>query len=261
MKLQTCILSLLLAVCGWAYAQVPYTWKTYLSHKSGVGMVSYKNTLYCATKGGLFTYDLAENRTETYSTVSGMSDVITTAIAADPAQGRVFVGYENGTIDYFTDPSQVQTLTDISRNEFFTQKNITAIAVGGTRLYVATGFGVVIFDKKTLTPIFTVSQIGDAPSKEGVTSVAEFGGRIWLALGEKGLYSASTTFANLSDPAAWRTEQKTNGLPQSATYRLLHANGQHIYAVTELATFRRNAASNTWGHWGTTLRILSPTII
>ena len=239
-----------LAICCLLLAALPSfaqralgAWQAYLSHNRVNGIVRQADRLYSITSGGLFSLDLSDQSIETYSPVEGLSDVRPTALHYNPNSDLVFVGYEDGMIDYFSDPAEIAYLTDIQRSTIYPVRRINAMESTSDRLYVGTEFGLVIYDLNTLLPVTDVSQFGENPTRLPVQDVALFEGRIWVVVQNAGLYSAPAGFPNLRDPSIWQAEQGRDSLPATPLVASLAANSQVLYASTDSVVYARTAGS------------------
>ncbi len=211
----------------------PGDWQAYLNHRRAVASVSHMGWIFSITSGGMFSFDPATEEIQTYSTVEGLSDINPTTIYQDPRNEVVYIGFQDGSINFFQDPGEIRIITDISRNNSFVAKAIRDFTSDENFLYVATDFGVVIFRLENRLPAFTVQQFGNKVSRLPVASVTIFNGRIWATLEEGELYSAPVGFPNLSDPNIWRLENGANGLPLGLDILEAKGNSQAIYARTE----------------------------
>lgn len=230
---------------GLQNGRLPASWRTYLSHNDASVSIEAGNLIYSLTSGGMFSYNKLTQEVKTFSTVEGMSDITATTIYQDPGTGIIFIGYENGLIDYFSDPSQFRFLTDIERNTFFTRKRINAFSSDGDDLFVATDFGMVVYDLNTFLPSVTATQFGvNNESRLIVRAVDVFEGRIWVGLENNQLYSAPVDFPNLSDPSIWQLENGLDGLAGGVDVLQLGHNSSGLFART---------TSNIWlrqnGSW------------
>ena len=208
-------------------------WRSYLSHNKARKSIEKAGIIYTITTGGMFSWEEATEETRSFSTVEGLSGINPTTIHIDEASGRIFIGYADGMIDYFSDPREILQLADIKRNTFFTQKQIHQFDSKGKRLYLATDFGLVIYDLNTRLPVFTITQIGDNPSRLPVPSVSVYNNRLWVLLNIGELYSAPIDFPNLTDPGIWQLENGTDGLPNNVLVLDLGSNSQGLYARTD----------------------------
>jgi len=214
-------------------------WKVYLSHNQAVQSVERKGTVFTITGGGMFAYTPESGTTETFSTIEGMSNINATTIHYAPENDLLFIGYEDGMIDYYTANNTFDYITDIRRNEFFTQKRINSFASNDKQLFVGTNFGLVVYTLDDLLPAFTITQIADNSSQTPVVSVAEYNRRIWVVLENEQLYSAPTDFPNLTDPSIWRAEIGVDDLPDSVAVRQVAATPTALYVTADTLVYRR----------------------
>lgn len=213
-------LLILLSLAGWgllsAQQYLPNgQWRAWVSHNTPLQSVEKDGVIYTITEGGLTSYDDRSGEQRSFSTIEGLAGIDPMSIHYNAARGIVFIGYADGSINYFSDPSEIRLLSDIRRSTFYTQKRIYHFASDGSRLYVATDFGLVIYSLDTFLPLFTATQFVFNPSRQPVLSVALQEDRIWVTMGVRGLYSAPVNAGNLSDPMSWRREDGQGALPQS----------------------------------------------
>lgn len=204
-------------------------WKSYLSHHQTLESTFKGNTLYCLTKGGLFSYNTANQEIHTYSKVEGLDGFNPSTLFYHKDKNRMILGYENGSINYFETEGVFSIVKDIALNTFYTQKKIYQFAGSEERLFAATDFGIVQFDAQSMQPKFTVTQIGQNEVRSKVRSIAEFDGRLYGCVGDSGLYSVALNTPNISDPSVWKKESGANSLPKDAAYTL--ASTQDILAL------------------------------
>lgn len=208
-------------------------WQAYLSHGSAIQSVEKNDLIYTITTGGLFSWDITNEETRTFSTVDGLSGTNPVTIHYDESTDQIFIGYADGMIDYFSDDRDIGQLADIKRNTFFTGKRINQFDSDGKRLFVGTEFGLVVYDLTTRLPVFTVTQIGDNPSRLEALSVSVYQDRIWVLLDIAGLYSAPIDFPNLTDPSIWEAEAGRDGLADNIIMTELGSNSLKMFALTD----------------------------
>lgn len=237
----------LFLLCTWAFGQGNQlnSWTSYLSHTSSVQSVDKNGIVYAITSGGMFSYDLESREVELFSTIEGLSEVTPTSIFYNNDTDQIFIGYSNGMIDWFREPGQFEYFTDIRRNSFFTQKRINGFAGTGDRLYIATEFGLVIYNLANGLPETDVAQFSDLPSQINALGVTVLENRIWVLLEDFGLYSAPIDFPNLKDPSIWRDETGKDGLPLNQDLLQIDANSRVMLARTPSTIYiRENGAWN-----------------
>ena len=226
-------------ICHFLLAQInPVgTWTAYLNHSRGVQSVTKDNVYYTITEGGMYSYDSENEEIRTFSTVEGMSSISPTTIFHAEESGLIFIGYEDGMINYFSEPGDFQYSTEIQRNDFYTQKRINSFAAKGNRLFVATDFGLVIYNLDTQLPVTDVTQFGDNPTRLKVTSVAIFNEMIFVLIPNVGVYSAPLDFPNLKDPEIWASEEFTEGFPTGEKVYEIGANENLLYMLSDTTIF------------------------
>jgi hypothetical protein len=205
------------------------SWRSYLSYRASSWSVSQGEQIFTITRGGISVFDRSDNSLRTLSTVNGFSGIEPTSIYKATATGQIFVGYSDGTINYFLNLEDIGTISDIKRNTTFTSKDIRGFSSNNNRLFVATDFGLQVFDLNTLKPLFTVSKIGsNTASKVPVLSVTVTDQRVWVAMDSRGLFSANVNSPNFTDPSSWRMETGQNGLPEENILNVVSL-GDDIY--------------------------------
>lgn len=214
-------------------------WRDYISHRQALEMVYRDGVTYTITRGGMFSYKHSTKEVRTFSTIQGLHSTDPTTIYHDETSGLIFIGFEDGTINYFADPDNMGFLTDIRRNNFFTQKRINSFAGDGKRLYVATDFGAVVYDLSNFLTVFTITQMGENPSKSPVKSINLNNNDVWISLGDFGVYSAPTNSLNLSDPSVWTREDGRNDLPMVDALDIASL-GDEIFIRVDTSVFKRN---------------------
>lgn len=193
-------------------------WRSYLSHVKVFRTTEGAGMVYGVTSGGMISYSPESKEVRIFSTVDGLSGVNPTALYYAEGDGRFFVGYSDGSIDYFSDPSDIGYLTDI-RIENLPDKGINAFASDESRLFVATNFGMVIFNLAKNEVQTDVLRFADNPSRLSVQAVTVGQDRIWVVLEDAGLYSAPLSASDLRNPLVWQAENGNSGLPQGLDIR------------------------------------------
>ncbi len=170
------------------------------------------SVVWVGASGGLFSLNDRTNEVRTYTLVDGLHTVTAANVAFDKPRNVVWIGYEDGVLDRLDPESGViQSFRDIERASQFSSRRINRIRMQGDTLYVATDFGLVVFDPAR-------SEVRDAYNRFGTFSagipVFDFDlGKlddgspgIWVATDE-GVAYAPRSAINLQDPSVWTVEQ------------------------------------------------------
>lgn len=219
-------------------------WKAYLGHSQAKQTIERDSIIYCITEGGMFSYDLKENNFRSFSSIDGLTDVLPNSLFYHKDEDMIFLGYNDGSIDYFQNPDEIHHFTDIQRNDFYTQKAVIDFAGKDSLLYVATDFGLVIFDLNKAEPKFTVTQVMTNPVRTMVKSLTVFEDKIWVSVGDSGLFCTNVNTINLSDPAIWQKVSGTNGLPKGIASSLV-SNNDNLFVIINNEIYHKTI-NNNW---------------
>ncbi|MDE5687376.1 MAG: hypothetical protein K2I18_01965 [Paramuribaculum sp.] len=144
----------IVAVC----AQIPVgSWKIYPSFTRPAGQVVETSAKVFYTSGGsLFSYDKETQENLAHTVDNGLSDYKIGKILVHPDFNRLAVCYENGNIDILGDDGSVVNLSDIKDASVSGDKNINDVSFDGEAMYIATQFGILIYDIKAKKVIDSV---------------------------------------------------------------------------------------------------------
>lgn len=129
--------------------------------------------VYFSSLGALYAYDKKHGETITLSPIDYLNDVAVSSIHAHPNSDAVAVAYSSGNIDIIRDNASILNLPDIKASRL-TPRTINSIAFlpDMSAIYVATGFGIVIYDLhrgevsdyvRFGHPVSDIALIGDTP--------------------------------------------------------------------------------------------------
>jgi FlgD Ig-like domain len=221
-------------------------WTAYPSHNTPKELVKEGDKFYAITKGGLFSYDRLTKETKSYTTVEGLSEVDPTALYRDPRSGKKFIGFGDGMVNVFTDPDAgFDYISDIQRSLLFTAKTINKITSEAELLYIATEFGIVVFDIDRNETRSTVTKIGGNASGVPVKDLMIFGDSLYAAMGTNGVWRAYVDHPNLTLPSAWEEVTGHNGLSRGNA-KLLGKTTRANYLAIADTVFTRQDHTGPW---------------
>ncbi|MEI8135191.1 MAG: FlgD immunoglobulin-like domain containing protein [bacterium] len=191
-------------------------WRTYTSMSGITGIAVERSTgsVWASTSGGAFRFTPSTNNSFEILALrnsDGLSNNELTALAIDSGSG-IYFGSASGTIDRYTESDGLmQSIRDISLSTY-TNRNIYQLSCFGNRLYIATGFGLSIYDvsKKIFTE--TITKFGSLSEQDTVFGVTEAKDSIFVLL-SSAVASAPKNALNLRDPSAWHITNAPDGVP------------------------------------------------
>ncbi|WP_420454466.1 two-component regulator propeller domain-containing protein [Rubrivirga sp.] len=204
----------LLAASG--RAQPAVGWEAYPAYTEVTAVASSPDGLWAASDGGVFFYDVATGELRTATVADGLEGGPVGALATDPARGVLWIGYQDGVLERLdTETLEARPFFEITRADQYPARGVRRIVVAGDVLYVATDFGVVVFDAATERVQSAYARFGDLEAGTGVNDVLEAplpdgAPGLWVAT-DGGLYTARRDGATLQAPGAWTRESGFSG--------------------------------------------------
>lgn len=204
-------------------------WTAYVAHQNVIEITQKGDDLFCITEGGMFVRNITSGEIRTFSTIDGLSAIDASTIYHDQETGNIFIGYNDGMINYFSNPDQVKYVSDIARTELYTTKAIHRFWGKDGLLYIATDFGIVVFDIDAGETRLSVTKIGTNITGSPVYDIAIANDTLYAAMGTFGLYAAPLNAPNLTLPGIWSQVGGMNGLPTGRCNFVAAASGK-VYA-------------------------------
>ena len=210
------------------YAQdIPVgTWRMHISYNDIRTVSVAAANVYGAAENGIMVFDRSDNSISTITKLDGLSSGNITQIAFDQARGQLLVTYANGDIDLIKDSEITNFNTLKNTTTISGSKRINHISVNGNLAYLATDFGVVVFDLAQLAIKETWRDIGAGGTGIRINQSTFRGDSIFLAT-EKGVLAGDVN-NNLLDYNNWKRYATGvfNGNIQSVTIF-----NDHVYAA------------------------------
>lgn len=232
------LLFLFLLLPQMAFAQY-LSWQSKFSPNNVNDLVWFEGEWYAGTKSGLFHFSPESPATGlTLAKEDGLSSVYITALAADTVRKQLIIGYQNGDLQFYTSESgKFTTLADIRINKNFTNKQINRLVIQKNKLWIATEFGMVVYNLNGRFFEVDLSRVDDQTDIK-VYDIDFYSGRIWLATSQ-GIFSADENEGNLKNPAIWSSLQ---GVP-NVTGSALLKSGSSLYIGLVSGLYRYNGIS------------------
>ena len=202
-------------------------WEGYFSYNQVNEVVTGNNKIYAASENAIFSFDNQTKTLKEITTVQGLSGETISTIYYSEAYELLVVGYQNGLIEIvFDEGDDILTVVDIVNKSTILDgdKKINHINAIDNNVYLATGYGISVFDLEHLEFGDTYF-IGDAGVQIEVSQTTVFGDYIYAAcLDGGGLKKAPIASPNLIDYKNW--EQVSNG-----EFLFVQTNGTKLYAI------------------------------
>ena len=192
----------------------PGAFRAFPAFREVTAVAASADAVWAGTRSGIFAVT-ADGAFERYTPVDGLAGGDLLSLAVDDA-GVVWAGYADGALDRI-DPAtgDIQTVFDIARATQYAARGINRIRPVGAALYLATEFGLVVYDTARRQVRTTAARLGPVEAGAPVYDVAfaprPGGGEgLWLATAE-GLVYADAASTELQIPSAWTRDAAWTG--------------------------------------------------
>ena len=194
-----------LTVDNFAQTDFSSSWEDFYSYNNVKDFTKVGDKIYAIVDNAVFIYDVVSKETEKLSSIQGLSGEDTSSIYFDSAFERLVIGYETGLIEVVDKQGNIKISNDIERLSITGEKRINHIAAFGTKLYLATPFGIVVYDIESLQFGDTYF-IGNGSSEVFIYMIEVFQGKIYAAT-PQGIFIAEVNNPNLIDFNNWQQPQ------------------------------------------------------
>ncbi len=179
-------------------------WRDHLPMRSIHSLALARNTLIAGTPFGYFLYTPSSKEINTFTKSDGLSDVGLRLISKDPNSERILVVYENANLDLMAG-DQLRNITDLLKSNIQADKTINHVQWIGDDAFLATNFGIVVFNAQRVE-IKDTYRPGNNGSSVIVNQTVLHKGLLYAATSE-GLLKASFSSSSLADFRNWSNEE------------------------------------------------------
>jgi len=165
------LLLAVMAVYGVSAQHAPGSWRVVpMSGMDFEDVLDTPGKVYYLTGNSLYSYDKEADETIYYTSGSKISDSGIQSIVYNRAGKYLLCAYTNGNIDLIYDDGKVVNMPEIKEANLVVEKKIKDVAFDDKSIYIATSFGLVIYDtdkhvvKESVIlnePIDRIAAIGD----------------------------------------------------------------------------------------------------
>lgn len=180
-------------------------WEDFFSYNNAKDFLKIDNQIYVAVDNAVFIYDETTKKTIKYSSINGLSGKTVTTLLFDSSSKNLIIGYESGLIEVIDKNGIIHISADIERLNITGDKQINNIFNQNGTLYLATPFGIVVYDTVHLQFGDTYF-IGEGSTPVFINQLIIYQNVIYAA-SLNGIYSANLNNPNLIDFNNWNQPQ------------------------------------------------------
>lgn len=124
-------------------------WNTHFAYNQVTKIAETPDRIAGATRLGLLIVEKADNSVRSLTRINGLSDYFISALAYNPSDKSLLVGYENGNIDILRN-GRIDNINILKIKQLDSDKKINDFLPLGDIVLVATGFGIMELDPERL---------------------------------------------------------------------------------------------------------------
>ena len=209
-------LAVLVALLALPALAQPGGWRAYPSYNEVSALAAAPEGIWAATDGGVFRYGVPSGELETVTSVEGLHGGRIGDLAYDADRGDLWIGYADGVLERLdAETLDAEAFFEITRADQYPSRGVRRLVIMGETMYVATDFGIVVFDLATATVRSAYARIGDLPAGTPVNDVVEApipgGGTGLWAASDGGVHLGRLDGRNLQSPSAWERDAGFTG--------------------------------------------------
>lgn len=216
------------------------TWRLHVSYNSIHSIAFGNNMVFAASANGIMVVDRSDNSVSSYNKINGLSSSGITSIAFDDQRDQLVACYEDGTIDIIAGNAVINFKRLTDSPVITGSKRLNSIQVRNDLAYIASDFGVVVFDLIRREVKETWRDLGTGGSTLKVFQTAFSGDSIFLAT-EKGVMAGDLN-DNLLDFSLWKRFDQGEF---SGSIKSVAAFGDAVYAAIDNSGIHRYE-NGTW---------------
>lgn len=126
------------------------SWRQFPSFGAFSDIIDTPDKVYYVTAGSLYSYDKSEDETRHFEAFTDLSGYAVDKIFYNFNDNHLLVAFADGNMDIIYPDGSKVNLPDIKDSSVLSAKTINDVKFHGGRIYVATPFGLVIYDGKSL---------------------------------------------------------------------------------------------------------------
>jgi hypothetical protein len=216
------------------------SWNAYLAYNNATIVAETPNHVFAIYDGSLLSYSPSDQEVVKYSFNEGLNDVNIQHMIYSPDADALMLVYENANIDIFAGKGNVYNLASIKNNTSLENKRINNLEIIGDKVYLSTGFGIVILDVKR-------KEIKDSYQslRMNTKSICQWGNYMYIATDE-GVWRANSS-ANLLDKENWERytiNLSAYNLSNSAIEKMLVFQDNLCFYIPDAGLFLQDKSGN-----------------
>ncbi|MBK6265938.1 hypothetical protein JKA74_12920 [Marivirga sp. S37H4] len=187
------------------------SWRSHTDYSNSHFVSEFDGKIFTAGPSGVFYYDTEDESINTLSTTTGLSTTHVTAMEVIPEENVLIIGYKDGTLDIIDEELSITTFNEITRSDIIHSKKINSITFQNSIAYLATDFGVVLYDVQGNQFIDFYNNLDSTGNPLTISHISLDADNIYLSAPEGLLTGSLAPQVNLKDFQNWQRDPVDEG--------------------------------------------------
>jgi ligand-binding sensor domain-containing protein len=222
------------------------SWRNHADYSTAERTTEFDKKIFCATNNGLFYFDTEDGSLNALSTADGLSSVNISMLQV--VDNVLLIGYADGLMDLVDNELNIITFDEIFQSELRAEKRINEVAVVADIIYLATDFGVVLYNAVENELIDAFLGLGQTGERIRINGISTDNQNLYLSTDEGLITGSLSENINLKDFSKWERDSVNSqgtaliktvfyegnlyGLADNNTvYQFQNGDWQHIFGL------------------------------
>lgn len=202
---------LLLIFFSWSLSaqNIPMgSWRNHADYSTAQKTALFNNKVFCATNNGLFYFDTEDGSLNTLSTTDGLSSINISML--EVVNDLLLISYDDGLMDVMDNDLNIITFRELFESELRGNKTINGVVSVSDIIYLATDFGVVLYNVDENELIDAFQDLGENGKRIKINGISTNSEKLYLSTTEGLLIGNLSENLNLKDFQNWERKPINN---------------------------------------------------
>lgn len=184
------------------------SWRNHADYSTVQKTVVFDDKVISATNNGLFYFDTEDGSLNTLSTTDGLSSVNISML--ETVNDLLLIGYADGLMDVMDTDLNITNFREIFESDLRSGKKINGAVVVSNIIYLATDFGVILYNEDENELIDVFLDLGKNGERITINAISTDNEKLYLSTAEGLLTGDLTGNRNLKDFQNWERKPINN---------------------------------------------------
>ncbi|MBM2814180.1 MAG: putative periplasmic ligand-binding sensor domain protein [Ignavibacteria bacterium] len=171
--------------------------------------IDWQSRIWVATSGGVYSFDTLTKEIKEFRNINALESLDATAIICDSVRKQIIIGSGDGVIDIYSEDKKWFHDLSIKTDRNITNRRINDFLIKDSKLFVATSFGLAIFDLEKKVFRESVFQFGNFQKETNTNKVFIQDNIIWVGT-DAGI--AVANIDSISNRFSWKNYTTADSL-------------------------------------------------